>query len=155
MNAYKWVLAGSCSCPVRGLRWSKKQATNKHLNKMEKIIKNRVQLMGNLGKDPDVREFQGGKRLARLSVATNERFNFGDGQAKDDTQWHDVIAWGRTAEEVAKQLHKGSRVSLEGRLVHRVYETKEGQKRYITEVVMNSFEVIAAQAEELDTATAA
>ena len=106
---------------------------------MEEKITNRVLLMGNLGKDPEVKELQGGKRLARFSVATNERFSYGDGQTKEDTQWHSVIAWGRTAEQVARQLRKGSRLSLEGRLVHRVYETKEGQKRYVTEVVMNSF----------------
>jgi single-strand DNA-binding protein len=107
----------------------------------EKLIRNRVQLMGNLGKDPEVREFDGGKKRARFSLATNERFTYGEGQFKEDTQWHDVVAWGRVAEQVA-QLRKGSRIALEGRLVHRTYETKEGQKRYITEVVMNSFTAV-------------
>ncbi len=105
--------------------------------------KNRVQLMGNLGRDPEVKEFEGGKRLMRMSVATTETFNFGGG-SKEDTQWHNVIAWGKTAELAAQQLRKGSRVSLEGRLVHRTYE-KDGQKRYTTEVVMSQFEVMEKQ----------
>lgn len=114
---------------------------------METMIKNRVQLMGNLGKDPDVREFDGGKRMARFSLATNERFTYGDGLSKEDTQWHGVVAWGRVAEQVSQQLRKGARISLEGRLVHRSYETKEGQKRYITEVVMNTFQVVESSAQ--------
>jgi len=119
---------------------------------MEKMIKNRVQLMGNLGKDPDVREFDGGKKMARFSVATNERFAYGDGQFKEDTQWHGVVAWGRVAEQAAEQLRKGARISLEGRLVHRTYETKDGQKRYVTEVVMNSFEVAESTVETAEAA---
>ncbi len=109
----------------------------------EKTIRNRVQLMGNLGMDPEVREYDGGKKMARFRLATNERFSYGDGQMKEDTQWHGVVAWGRVAEQVARQLRKGARIALEGRLVHRTYETKEGQKRYTTEVVMNSFEAMA------------
>ena len=115
------------------------------MNKMEtneKPIRNRVQLMGNLGKDPEVREFDGGKKKARFSVATNERFAYGDGQFKEDTQWHGVVAWGKLAAQVAEQLHKGSRITLEGRVVHGSYDAKDGQKRYFTEVVMNSFQVI-------------
>ncbi|MCC6838981.1 MAG: single-stranded DNA-binding protein [Flavobacteriales bacterium] len=112
----------------------------------EKLIRNRVQLMGNLGKDPELRAFDGGKRMARFSVATNERFAYGEGQFKEDTQWHGIVAWGRLAEQVAEQLHKGSRISLEGRLVHRSYEGKDGQKRYSTEVVMNAFKVVEGAA---------
>lgn len=111
------------------------------------MIKNRVQLMGNLGKDPELREFDGGKRMARFTIATNERFNYGDGQFKEDTQWHNVVVWGRLAEQVAQQLHKGSRVALEGRLVHRVWE-KDGQKRYMTEVVASGFQLADAEASQ-------
>lgn len=109
----------------------------------EKTIRNRVQLMGHLGRDPEVRELNGGRKMARFSIATNERFPYGDGQFREDTQWHGIVAWGRVAEEAGDQLKKGSRVALEGRLVHRVYEAKDGQKRYVTEVVMNSFRPIA------------
>ncbi|MBK8581798.1 MAG: single-stranded DNA-binding protein [Flavobacteriales bacterium] len=121
---------------------------------MEPVIKNRVQLTGNLGKDPAVREFEGGKRMARFSVATNERFTYGDGQTKEDTQWHNVAAWGRVAEQAIEQLRKGSRITLEGRLVHSVYE-KDGQKRYSTDVVLNSFQLVEAPAEVAEVAEAA
>lgn len=111
------------------------------------MIKNRVQLMGNLGKAPDFKEFEGGKKRARFSVATNERFTYGDGQSKEDTQWHNVVAWGKLAEQTSEQLNKGARIALEGRLVHGSYETKEGQKRYYTEVVMSSFQIMEKTAE--------
>ena len=122
--------------------------TNQKRTTMETTMqKNRVQLMGNLGKDPELKEFEGGKRLVRISVATTERFTFGGGDTKEDTQWHNVIAWGKTAELAAQQLRKGSRVSLEGRLVHRSYEGKDGQKRYSTEVVMSQFQLVEKAAE--------
>lgn len=106
------------------------------------MIANRVQLTGNLGRDPELREFEGGKKKVRFSLATTEQFSFGNGNSKEDTQWHQVVAWGRTAEEVMSALKKGSRVALEGRLVHGSYDTKEGQKRYFTEVVLNQFQVL-------------
>lgn len=109
---------------------------------METTIINRVQLMGNLGKDPELREFEGGKKRARFSLATTEQFNFGNGNSKEDTQWHQVTAWGKSAEEVMGALKKGSRAAIEGRLVHGSYQGKDGQKRYFTEVVMNSFSVL-------------
>ena|SRR6187399_332014 len=114
---------------------------------METTITNRVQLMGNLGRDPELREFEGGKRKVRFSVATTEQFSFGNGNSKEDTQWHSVVAWGKAADEVMQALKKGSRVSLEGRLVHGSYETKEGQKRYFTEVVLNQFQLVERKAE--------
>jgi len=155
MNVYKRILAECCRKAVECLqRPNKPIGTQNPINTetMEKMIKNRVQLMGNLGKDPDVREFEGGKKMARFSMATNERFAYGDGQFKEDTQWHGIVAWGRLAEQVSQQLQKGARISLEGRLVHRSYETKEGQKRYITEVVMNSFQVVENIAEVAEAA---
>lgn len=109
---------------------------------METMMRNRVQLMGNLGRDPELKDFEGGRRRLRFSLATNERFTFGQGQIKEDTQWHQVVAWGRLAEEAAQALKKGASVAIEGRLVHRNYEDKEGQKRYVTEVVMSKFELV-------------
>lgn len=114
----------------------------------EKPIRNRVQLMGNLGKDPELREFDGGKKKARFSLATNERFAYGEGQFKEDTQWHGVVAWGKLAAQAAEQLRKGSRIALEGRLVHGSYDGKDGQKRYFTEVVMTSFQVVEGSVAE-------
>jgi single-strand DNA-binding protein len=114
---------------------------------METTIINRVQLMGNLGKDPELREFDNGKRRVRLNLATSERFEFGTGVGKENTQWHAVVAWGKTAEQVMQVLKKGSRISLDGRLVHGSYDGKDGQKRYFTEVVMNNFELVERKAE--------
>ncbi len=115
---------------------------------METMKRNCVQLLGNLGKDPEMKEVNGGRRVARMSVATNESWKDASGQWKQDVQWHPVVAWGKQAEQVAEQLRKGSRVSLEGRLVHRSYETKDGQKRYVTEIVLGTFHVVNAEVEE-------
>ncbi len=110
-------------------------------------LKNKVHLIGNLGFDPEVREIAQGRKVARLSVATNDSYRNASGERVTDTQWHTVVAWGTTAEAVEKMLRKGSPVALEGRLVHRSYETKDGTKRYITEVVMNDFQLLPGKTE--------
>lgn len=110
-------------------------------------LKNKVHLIGNLGFDPEVREIAKGRKVARISVATNDSYRNAAGERVTDTQWHTVVAWGTTAEAVEKMLRKGSPVALEGRLVHRSYETKEGVKRYITEVVMNDFQLLQPKQE--------
>ncbi|MCW5899773.1 MAG: single-stranded DNA-binding protein [Flavobacteriales bacterium] len=105
-------------------------------------LNNTVRLMGNLGFDPEVREIAKGRKVARISVATHESYRNGNGDLVTDTQWHTVVAWGQTAEQVERVLRKGSAVSLEGRLVHRSYEAKDGTKRYVTEVVMSGFQLL-------------
>lgn len=96
---------------------------------------NRVQLTGNLGGKPEIRNFENGNKVARFSVATSEEFTSKSGEKAKDTQWHSVAAWGKLAELVETELNKGSYVSVEGKLVTRHYNDKSGQKRYITEVV--------------------
>ena len=110
-------------------------------------LKNKVQLIGNLGFDPEVREIAKGRKVARISVATNDSYRNASGERVTDTQWHTVVAWGNTAEAVERLLRKGSPVALEGRLVHRSYETKDGSKRYITEVVMDDFQLLGQKQE--------
>lgn len=110
-------------------------------------LKNKVSLIGNLGHDPEVREVAQGRKVARLSVATNDTYRNASGEKVTDTQWHTVVAWGRTADAVSKVLRKGSPIALEGRLVHRSYETKDGSKRYVTEVVMNDFQLLPSKGE--------
>ncbi|MCB0765609.1 MAG: single-stranded DNA-binding protein [Flavobacteriales bacterium] len=110
-------------------------------------LKNKVHLIGNLGFDPEVREIAKGRKVARLSVATNDSYRNASGERVTDTQWHTVVAWGNTAEAVERLLRKGSPIALEGRLVHRSYETKEGVKRYITEVVLNDFQLLGTKPE--------
>lgn len=119
-----------------------------HLNpNTMNTLKNKVHLIGNLGFDPEVREIAKGRKVARISVATNDSYRNASGERVTDTQWHTVVAWGSTAEAVERMLRKGSPVALEGRLVHRSYETKDGTKRYITEVVMNDFQLLPSKAE--------
>lgn len=97
-------------------------------------LKNKVQLLGNLGAIPEVRTTQNGTKMARLRIATNETYKNAQGEKITDTQWHTAIAWGKTAEIAEQFLSKGSEVMIEGRLQHREYADKNGEKRTATEV---------------------
>jgi len=125
------------------------KTTNEKRTTMETMKRNSVQLMGNLGRDPEVREVKGGRKVAKFSMATNDRWKDGSGNWQDDVQWHPIVAWGKQAERVEQHLRKGVKVSLEGRLVHRSYEGKDGQKRYVTEVVMTDFQLVNTGVEEV------
>jgi single-strand DNA-binding protein len=100
-------------------------------------LRNRVQLIGNLGQNPEVKEFDGGKKVARFSVATTESYRDKDGNLVKDTTWHNLVAWNKNADIVEKYLEKGKEVAIDGKLTSRSYETKEGVKKYVTEVVVN------------------
>lgn len=100
-------------------------------------LRNKVRLIGNLGNDPEIITLESGKKLAKFSIATNETYKNKEGERVTDTQWHNVVAWGKTAEIVENYLTKGNEVAVEGKLVHRSYENKEGEKRYITEIKCN------------------
>ena len=102
-----------------------------------KSIRNQVQLIGNLGASPEVKNLDGNKTVANFSLATNESYKNDKGEKITDTTWHNVVAWGKTAEIAEKFLKKGSEVAVNGKLVNRSYENKEGVKKYITEVVIN------------------
>lgn len=106
-------------------------------------MKNKVQLVGHVGQDPEVRSVGEGRQMLRLSLATNERFRASEGEWKEDTQWHPVVAWGRQAERLAAQVRKGSGLIIEGRLVHRGYEAKDGSKRFSTEVIITDYQLLA------------
>lgn len=96
---------------------------------------NRVTLIGNLGKDPEVRRLENGAMVARLTIATNENFKDANGEWQKQTEWHTVVAWRLLAEKAEKTLKKGSLVYVEGKLTHRKYQDKDGQDRYVSEVV--------------------
>ena len=100
-------------------------------------LKNRVQLIGNLGQDPEVVTLENGNKVAKFSLATSDSYKNAEGQKVEETQWHNIVAWGKTAEIVENYLSKGKQVVLEGKLTHRSYETKQGEKRYITEIRCN------------------
>jgi single-strand DNA-binding protein len=106
--------------------------------------KNNVTLVGNLGFDPEIREIAKGRKVARMSVATTDTYKNADGENVTDTQWHTVVAWGASAEQVERLLRKGSPVAIEGRLVHRKYEARNGATRYVHEVVLTAFQLLPA-----------
>ena len=102
-------------------------------------LRNRVNLIGNLGADPEVKELETGRKFARLSLATTETFKNQEGEQVKNTQWHTLIAWGPTATFAEKYLKKGNEVAVDGKLNHRSYDDKDGTKKYTTEVVVNEF----------------
>ena len=119
-----------------------------------KDLRNRVHLIGNLGMDPEVINFNGDRKLAKFSVATNQSYTNAQGERVQDTQWHNIIAWGKLAETTEKLLKKGVEVALEGKLVYRKYEGKDGQTRYATEIVLGEFLKISKKQEsEAETET--
>ena len=108
-------------------------------------LRNRVQLIGNLGQNPEVKEFDGGKKVARFSVATTESYRDKDGNLVKDTTWHNLVAWNKNADIVEKYLEKGKEVAIDGKLTSRSYETKEGEKKYITEIVVNELLMLGSR----------
>ena len=108
-------------------------------------LRNKVQLIGNLGKAPEIITLDSGKKLAKFSIATNETYKNAQGEKVTDTQWHNVIAWNKTAEIVEKYLDKGKEIAIEGKLTSRSYDDKEGNKRYITEVVCDELVMLGAK----------
>ena len=100
-------------------------------------LRNKVQLIGNLGNNPEIITLDSDKKLAKFSIATNESYKNANGEKVTDTQWHNIVAWNKTAEIIERYLQKGSEVAIEGKLTSRNYETKEGEKRYVTEIVCN------------------
>ena len=111
-------------------------------------LQNKVQLIGNLGNNPDVRDTESGKKMARVSIATNENYRKAKGETVKETQWHNAIAWGKNAEVIEKYLTKGSQVAIEGKLVNRNYVDKDGIKRYITEVQVNDILLLGSKNSE-------
>ena len=99
-------------------------------------LKNRVQLIGRLGNEPEVRSFDSGKKMATFSLATNETYYNNKGEKITDTQWHNIVVWGKKADIVEEYLKKGSEVAIEGKLINRSYE-HEGVKKYTTEINLN------------------
>lgn len=102
-------------------------------------IRNSVQLIGNIGKELAITTFDSGSKKLTFPIATNEYFTNNKGEKVKQTEWHSIVAWGKTAELMAETLHKGQEVAIQGKLTNRSYTDKEGQTRYVTEVVANEF----------------
>ncbi len=108
-------------------------------------LKNKVQLIGNLGMNPEIKNLDSGKKLAKFSIATNESYRNANGDKIEDTQWHNLIAWGKTAEIIEKYVKKGNEIAVEGKLVNRNYDDKDGNKRYVTEILVNEILMFGAK----------
>ncbi len=106
---------------------------------------NKVILIGNLGRDPELRYTQGGQAVANFTLATTERFSNREGERQERTEWHRIVAWGKTAELCAQYLSKGRSVYIEGRLQTREWEDKEGQKRRTTEITANTVQFLGGR----------
>ena len=100
-------------------------------------MKNRVQLIGRVGQDPEVKNLEGGKKVATITIATNDVYYKDNGDKVEQTEWHRVTAWGKTAEIIEQYVTKGKEIAIEGKLTHRTYEDKNGEKRYVTDIVAN------------------
>src|SRR5574337_282085 len=109
-------------------------------------LKNKVQLIGNLGNAPEVKNTEKGKKLAKFSIATNETYYNAKGEKVTETQWHNLIAWGKVADLVEKYLTKGTEVAIDGKLINNNYTDKDGTKRYSTEVHVNELLLIGSKA---------
>ena len=108
-------------------------------------LRNRVQLIGNVGNDPEVKTFDGGKKVANLTIATNDSYRNEKGEKVEQTEWHRAVAWGKTAEIIEKYVTKGKEIALDGKLTHRSYDDKNGEKKYITEVVISEITLLGTK----------
>lgn len=102
-------------------------------------LRNKVNLIGRLGQQPEVVKFESGRKIARINVATNEPYKDKNGEWVDNTQWHSAFAWGPLADRMEQKLQKGAEILLEGRLINKAFETKTGEKRYVTEIEVSGF----------------
>jgi single-strand DNA-binding protein len=100
-------------------------------------MKNKVQLIGHVGQEPEVKTFGEGKKVANITIATNDYYINAKGEKVEDTQWHKVKAWGKVADIIEKYVTKGKEICIEGKLTYSDYLDKDGVKRYVTEIVAN------------------
>jgi single-strand DNA-binding protein len=106
---------------------------------------NKVILVGNLGKDPEIRNFENGRAVATFSLATSETYKNKTGEKVTNTEWHNIVLWSPLAEIAEKYLKKGNQIYVEGKLTNRTYDDKEGNKRYVTEVVGQTMTMLGAK----------
>jgi len=104
---------------------------------MTNALKNSIRLVGHLGMDPEIRNFENDKLLARFSLATHESYKNDKGERIEETQWHHLILWDAQARYAREALKKGDEIAIEGKLVNRTYVNKEGLTRFVCEIVVN------------------
>jgi single-strand DNA-binding protein len=108
-------------------------------------LRNKVQLIGNIGNDPEVKKFDSGKTFARFSLATREMHKDKDGNKVAETCWHKLVAWGHLASIAEKFLSKGREIAIEGKLTNRSYEDKEGNRRLVTEIIVTDLVMLGSK----------
>ncbi len=108
-------------------------------------LRNKVQLIGNVGNAPEIKNLESGKKVASFSIATNEFYKDSKGEKVQDTQWHNIVAWGKIAEIVENYVGKGKEIAIEGKLTSRSYETDTDGKKYITEVVASEILLLGSK----------
>ena len=108
-------------------------------------LRNKVQLIGHLGNNPEIITLENGTKLAKFSLATNDSYKNAQGEKVTNTEWHNLVAWNKTAEIIEQYLEKGREIAIEGKLTNRSYETKEGEKRYVTEVVISELLMLGGE----------
>ncbi len=111
-------------------------------------LRNKVQLIGNVGMDPQTISLEGDNKLVKFSMATNETYKNNKGEKVTDTQWHQIITWGKTADFVENHITKGKHIALEGKLQTRSYETEHGEKHQVTEVVARDIMFLNGKADK-------
>ncbi len=111
-------------------------------------LRNRVNLIGNLGQDPEMKTLESGKKVVRFTLATKDGYKSADGQKVEETTWHNIVVWNSLAEIASQFLKKGKEVAVEGRIVYRSYEDKKngGGTKYITEIVLNDLLLLRSSA---------
>jgi single-strand DNA-binding protein len=100
-------------------------------------MRNKVQLIGHVGQEPEIKNLEGGKKVATITLATNEHYTNQKGEKVEQTEWHRLTAWGKTAEIIEKYVAKGKEIAVEGKLTYRNYDDKNGDKKYVTEIIVN------------------
>lgn len=111
---------------------------------------NKATLIGNLGKDPEIRSIPSGSKVASFSIATTESYTGKDGQKQDKTEWHNIVMWRGLADIAEKYLRKGSQVYIEGKLQTRSWDDNLGQKRYITEIIADNLVMLGKSGKQED-----
>ncbi|HIP36880.1 MAG TPA: single-stranded DNA-binding protein [Crocinitomix sp.] len=108
-----------------------------------KSLRNKVQLIGNLGQAPEIVTFENGNKLAKFTLATNETFKNAKGEKQIETQWHQLIAWGKVADIIENYVKKGQEIAIEGKIMYETYEAKDGIRRHATKIQVNELVLLS------------
>lgn len=109
-------------------------------------LRNHVRLIGNVGNNPEIKNLESGKKVANFSIATNDFYRNAKGEKMQDTQWHNLVAWGKTAAIVENYVSKGKEVAIDGKLTSRSYEAEDGTTKYVTEIIVNEVLLLGSNA---------